>query len=215
MTSVVTGIAVAAVVQEVLDDAACSLRISLERRSQRPVGAILRELAPEPELTPMQQVEIAASSAAAYEARWQSNSILGTNGPLRARSWTGAADGSATLDLPFGAVLHYRPTRLVEGIRTQAPWKEEYLLAAGGFEVVVRTGGDLLAYLQRLADGKSLIELAKLAAVRLRDADMSGCSPEPGSAMDAAPAVKAKPASRPSPGRPSPSGKPQQAAADE
>ncbi|MFJ9521798.1 hypothetical protein ACIRPK_26540 [Kitasatospora sp. NPDC101801] len=163
MTSIVIGIAVAAVVQEVLEDATYSLRISLERRRNRPAAAIRRDPAPtakpetEPELTPMQQVEIAARSAATYEARWHSSSVLGTDGPLRDRSWTGAADGSATLDLPFGAVLRYQPAATVDGVSVPVPWDECYRLCYGSQLIVVRSGAHLLTLMQRLAEGRPLL----------------------------------------------------------
>ncbi|WP_331731433.1 hypothetical protein [Kitasatospora sp. NBC_01300] len=81
--------------------------------------------------------------------------ILGADGPLRdSAPWTGAPDGSATLDLPFGAVLHYRPAPSVGGVRTPVPWDERFTVSSDGQDVVVQTGADVLAVLEPLADGR-------------------------------------------------------------
>ncbi|WP_280702651.1 hypothetical protein [Kitasatospora sp. GP82] len=168
----VAAIGTAVLLQETLDAALEGLRWRIRDRhgpqfaTLPPAPAPAAEGAAAPaQLTPMQEVEAAAASAAAYEAQLHSWNILGNSGPLwERRGWTGATDGTATHDLPFGAVLHYRPNQLLVDPRTGEQLEGRFVLAAGGEEAVVTTGAELFAYVQRLADGKTLFDLTLVPA---------------------------------------------------
>ncbi|MGV9267386.1 hypothetical protein ACWDRR_22295 [Kitasatospora sp. NPDC003701] len=112
----------------------------------------------------MRDIESAACVAAAYDARINAAGILGVDGPLRERAqWAGAPDGSATLDLPFGAVLRYRPARSQDGVRTAVPWEERFTVSSDGRDTTVQTGADVLAVLEPLADGQTEPAAAAMA----------------------------------------------------
>ncbi|MFD5615856.1 hypothetical protein [Kitasatospora sp. NPDC127060] len=204
----VAAIGTAVLLQETLDTALESLRWRIRERHRPqlaklgrvPVpGPAAQEAAAEAQLTPMQEVEAAACSAAAYEAGLHSWSILGTSGPLREkRGWRGAADGTATHDLPFGAVLHHRPNELLVDSRTGEQLEGRFVLAAGGLETAVTTGAQLYAYVQRLADGKALFDLALMPATVPGRWPLENDAPA-GPAADAdEPAVSKRPSRRPS-----------------
>ncbi|MFG2844215.1 hypothetical protein ACGF12_13735 [Kitasatospora sp. NPDC048296] len=198
----------AVLLQETLDAALEGLRRRIRDR-HRPQ---LAQLAPAPapaapaaeetvapaQLTPMQEVEAAAASAAAYDAQLHSWSILGNSGPLwERRGWTGAADGTATYNLPFGAVLHHRPIQLLVDSHTGEQLEGRFVLAAGGLETVVTTGAQLYAYVQRLADGKALLDLTLLPAAVPGRWPLEDSAPAAPAADVEQPAVSKRPSRRP------------------
>ncbi|MFB7375778.1 hypothetical protein ACFC6U_11910 [Kitasatospora purpeofusca] len=164
-------IAAAVLAQEILDTALAPLRRSapdrhplLDAPHSPPLAAGEQAQGGAP-LT-MRDIETAACSAAAYEARINAAGILGADGPLREHAqWAGDPDGSATLDLPFGAVLRYRPVRSEGRVRTAVPWEERFTVSADGEDTTVLTGADLLAVLEPLADGRP--EAADTALARV------------------------------------------------
>ncbi|MFF4384624.1 hypothetical protein [Kitasatospora sp. NPDC001547] len=154
-------IGAAVVVQEILDTALAPLRRSaldrhplLDAPHTPPPAAAAEEAQGGAQLT-MRDIEAAARAGAAYEARINSAAILGADGPLCEHAqWSGAPDGSASLGLPFGAVLRYRPVRSQDGVRTAVPWEERFTVSAGGEDTTVLTGADVLAVLEPLAGGQ-------------------------------------------------------------